>query len=81
MGFFGVIPDQIIHKETIKIIWFIDVIGMVISKLFLNSTIESFQMSIRLGMMRIVKIMYQFLLLAFFREKLEKLMPVICLNP
>jgi len=57
MNLFGVIPDEIVHQQAVEIIGFIDIVAVVIGKLFLDGTVESLQVAIGLGMTGIVEVM------------------------
>jgi len=56
MGFFGIVPDEIIHEFLIKFVRLIQNVDVPLNKLFLDSTIKSFQMAISLRVAGIVKI-------------------------
>jgi Na+-transporting NADH:ubiquinone oxidoreductase subunit NqrA len=49
MNLFGVISDEVIHQQAVEIIRFIDIVAVIIGKLFLDGTVESLQVAIGLG--------------------------------
>ena len=79
MGFFGVIPDEVVHKFSIEGIRLVKGIEVPISKLLLYSAVKALQVSIRLGMAWVVEVVCQVLLVASFLKVFEEFVAVISL--
>jgi len=66
----GIIPQEITHEMKIKNRRLVYFINMPISKLILDGSVKTFQVSIRLRMTGIIKVMNQVLSLTSFTEML-----------
>jgi hypothetical protein len=46
VGFLGIIPDEISHQFSVKVIWLVEVIKVVIDALLLDGAVKSLQEAI-----------------------------------
>ena len=81
MRFLGIIPKQVTHKLLVEDLRLIQKVCMPVSKLFLYRSVEAFQVTIGLGMARVVEVVHQVLFAASLGEMFFKFMAIISLHP
>ena len=81
MWFFSIIPEQVVHQSTVEGFRLVQKIGVPVSKLLLYRAVETFQVTIGLGMARVIEVVYQVLFAASPGEMFFELMAIISLHP
>ena len=81
MRFLGIIPDEIIHEFLVEAIHFVKFVRVPVDVLLLNRSVESFQVAIRLRMMRVVEEVSETAPAAMTAEVVGEFTAVIGLHP
>ena len=55
MWLLGIIPDEVTHELPVEVVDFTELVCMPVSELLLKGSIESLQVTVRLGMMRVIE--------------------------
>ena len=77
MRLLGIVPNQVLHQDTIKVFRIIKAIGVPINKLFLYSPVKPLQVAVRLGVSGIIEEVHQAIVLAGPVKMLQEFVAII----